>query len=74
MRSRSVPRDPDAAHPEATVLPSERELLFALRDALVETHLSALIPALRGLRVRRGTRALRGVFADSCADAFRACR
>lgn len=65
-----LPGDPEAAHPDATALPSERELLFSLRDALVETHLAALIPALRGLRVRRGTRALRGVFADSCVDAF----
>ena len=65
-----LPGDPAAAHPAATVLPSEMELLFTLRDALVGTHLAALIPALRGLRVRRGTRALRGVFADSCAEAF----
>lgn len=46
------------------------ELLLSLRDALVETHLAVLIPTLRGLRVRRGTRALRRVFADSCAEAF----
>ena len=63
-------QDPDAAHPAATVLPSERELLFTLRDALAETHLAVLIPALRSLGVRRGSRALRQVFADSCVQAF----
>ncbi len=65
-----LPQDPDAAHPAATVLSSEREILYALRDALAETHLAALAPALRGLGVRRGSRALRQVFADSCAEAF----
>lgn len=65
-----LPQDADAAHPAAKVLPSERELLFTLRDALAETHLAVLAPALRGLGVRRGSRALRQVFADSCAEAF----
>jgi hypothetical protein len=65
-----LPQDPDAAHPAATVLPSDREILLALRDALSETHLAALAPALRGLGVRRGSRALRQVFADSCVQAF----
>lgn len=65
-----LPRDPDAAHPAATVLPSERELLLSLRDALAETHLAVMIPALRSLRVRRGSRALRRVYGDSCAEAF----
>jgi hypothetical protein len=65
-----LPQDTDAAHPAATVLPSEREILFTLRDALAETHLAALAPALRGLGVRRGSRTLRQVFADSCAEAF----
>ena len=65
-----LPQDPDAAHPVAMVLPSDREILFALRAALAETHLAALVPALRGLGGRRGSRALRRVFADSCAEAF----
>jgi len=65
-----LPQDPEAAHPAATVLPSEREVLYALRDALAETHLAVLIPALRDLGVRRGSRALRQVFADSCVQAF----
>lgn len=65
-----LPQDPAAAHPAATVLPSERELLFSLRDALAETHLAVLTPALRDLGVRRGSRALRQVFADSCVQAF----
>lgn len=65
-----LPQDPDAAHPAATVSPSERELLFTLRDALAETHLAVLAPALRDSGVRRGSRALRHVFADSCAEAF----
>ena len=65
-----LPQDPDAAHPAAEVLPAERELLFTLRDALAETHLAVLIPALRDLGVRRGSRALGQVFADSCVQAF----
>jgi ferric iron reductase FhuF-like transporter len=65
-----LPQDPDAAHPAATVLPSDGEVLFSLRDALAETHLAVLAPALRDLGVRRGSRALGQVFADSCAEAF----
>ena len=65
-----LPQDPDAAHPAATVLPSEKEVLFSLGEALAETHLAVLAPALRGLGVRRGSRALRQVFADGCAEAF----
>lgn len=65
-----LPQDPDASHPAATVLPSERELLYALRDTLAETHLAVLTPALRDSGVRRGSRALRQVFADSCVQAF----
>lgn len=65
-----LPDDPDARRPNATVLPSENSMLGWLRDALVETHLPAMIPALRALRVRRGTRALQRVFVDSCAEAF----
>ena len=69
-RFAALPDDPDAAHPDATVLSPEGELLGWLRDALVETHLPVLIPALRSLRVRRGARALRSVYVDSCAEAF----
>lgn len=65
-----LPQHPDAAHPAATVSPSEKDILYAFRDALVETHLAVLAPVLRGLGVRRGSRALRQVFADSCAEAF----
>ena len=65
-----LPQDPDAAHPAASVLPSEREALFSLGEALAETHLAVVAPALRGLGVRRGSRALRQVFADGCAEAF----
>jgi hypothetical protein len=65
-----LPQDPDAAHPTATVLSSEKEVLHTLRDALAQTHLAVLAPALRDLGVRRGSRAFRRVFADSCGEAF----
>lgn len=66
----ALPDDPEAGHPDATVLPLEADLLARMREALAETHLRALIPALRSLRVRRGTRALWGVGVDTCAEAF----
>jgi hypothetical protein len=69
-RFAALPDDPDAGHPDAMVLPSEDALLGELRVAIVEGQLSALIPALRGLRVRRGTRTLWRVAVDVCAEAF----
>ncbi len=59
-----------AEHPEAVVLPSEDAMLARTCRALAEGYLADLIPALRGLRVRRGTRALWSVAADVCAEAF----
>lgn len=64
------PDDPEASHPDAVVVSSEEEMLARIRDALVDTHLPALIPALRELRVRRGTRVLWRAAADVCAEAF----
>lgn len=69
-RFAALPDDPGAWHPDAAVLPSEDGLLDWMSAALAETHLPALIPTLRGLHVRRGRRALWGVAADVCAEAF----
>ena len=66
----ALPDDPEAGHPDATVLPSKKDFLDRMREALATTHLPALIPALRDLRVRRGTRALWGTGVDVCAEAF----
>ena len=66
----ALPGDPEAEHPDAEVLPSEKDLLVHMRDALAQTHLPALIPALRDLRVRRGGRTLWRAGADVCAEAF----
>lgn len=66
----ALPDDPEAGHPDAVVLPSEGCLLGEIRQALSETHLDVLVPALRGLRVRRGTRVLWRAAADVCAEAF----
>jgi len=66
----ALPIDSESDYPDAVVLPSEDALLAWLREALAQTHLSVLIPALRGLRVRRGMRAMWGVAADVCAEAF----
>lgn len=66
----ALPDDPEAEHPDAEVLPSEEDLLVHIRDALAQTHLPALIPALRDLRVRRGRRSLWRAGADVCAEAF----
>lgn len=65
-----LPDDPEAGHPDAVAVPSEDALLGGMRAALSETHLPVLIPALRALRVRRGTRALWRAAADVCAEAF----
>ncbi len=48
----ALPSDPAAGYPDVVVVPSEDDLLAQMRDALAESHLSALIPALRGLLVR----------------------
>lgn len=69
-RFAALPDDPEAGHSDAVVLPSEDEILARMRAALSETHLPALIPALRELRVRRGTRVLWRAAADVCAEAF----
>jgi hypothetical protein len=66
----ALPDDPEAGHPDAVVVPSDGALLAEIRAALSETYLPALIPALRGLRVRRGTRVLQCAAADVCAEAF----
>lgn len=66
----ALPEDPEAGHPLAAVLLSEKEFLYHVREALAATHLPALIPALRSLRVRRGKRSLWDASADVCAEAF----
>lgn len=66
----ALPDDSEAGHPEAEVLPSEEDLLARMREMLAQTHLPALIPALRNLRVRRGRRTLWRAGADVCAEAF----
>src|SRR3712207_1435072 len=53
-----LPEDPEAGHPDAVVLCSTDRLIDSARVALSETHVAALVPALRGRGVRRGTRAL----------------
>lgn len=65
-----LPDDPEAGHPDAEVLLSEEALLDSMRAALSETHLPAIVPTLRGLRVRRGRRVLWRATADVCAEAF----
>lgn len=66
----ALPDDPEAGHPHAVVLLSERDLLDHVREALAGTHMPALISALRALRMRRGKRALWGAGTDVCAEAF----
>ncbi len=66
----ALAEDPEAGHPDAAVLPSKKDFLVRMREALATTHLQALIPALRGLRMRRGTRVLWGAGVDVCAEAF----
>lgn len=65
-----LPEDPEADHPDAEMVGSEEEMLGRMRETLSGEYLADLVPALRGLGVRRGTRALRRVAADVCADAF----
>lgn len=69
-RFAALPDDPSAGHPDAVVLHSGDEMLGELREALEETHLPVLVPALREARVRRGSRALWSTGVDSCAEAF----
>jgi hypothetical protein len=69
-RFAALPDDPQAAHPDAEVVPSEGAMLGRMREALAGTHLPGVIPSLRELRVRRGTRVLQRAAADSCAEAF----
>jgi hypothetical protein len=66
----ALPTDPEASHPDARVLHSEEEMLAFARDRLAEGHVPALIPALRDLRVRRGTRVLWGAAVDVVAETF----
>lgn len=66
----ALPGDLDAGHPDAIIRPSENAMLLWLRETLAESYLEALIPALRSLRMRRGTRTLWSVAADVCAEAF----
>ena len=65
-----LPDDPEAGDPDAIVLGSGKDIIGEARRALSETHVSALVPALRGRGVRRGTRALQRAAADGCAEAF----
>ncbi len=69
-RFAALPDDPEASHPDAVVLPSEDAMLDLLSETLAGTHLPAIVPALRGLRVRRGTRVLWRAAADVCTEAF----
>lgn len=69
-RLAALPSDPAAGHPDVVVVPSEDDLLARMRDALVASHLSALIPTLRDLRVRRGRRTLWLVAVDVISEAF----
>lgn len=69
-RLAALPDDLAAGHPDVVVVPTEDALLARMRDALAESHLSVLIPALRGLRVRRGTRTLWLVAVDVISEAF----
>lgn len=66
----ALPGDRDAGHPDAVILPSEDAVFAWMSGALAEGYLAELVPALRGLRVRRGTRTLWSVAADVCAEAF----
>ncbi len=66
----SLPDDPEAGHPDAVVLPSEEALLAWMREPIAETHLQELIPTLRSLRIKRGTRVLRRLGTDAFAEAF----
>lgn len=65
-----LPEDPEAGEPDAIVLGSGEDMIEEARRALSETHVSALVPALRERGVRRGTRALQRAAADVCAEAF----
>lgn len=65
-----LPDDPEAGHPDAAVVPVEDALDVGVRIPVSEAYLPALIPALRSLRVRRGTRVLGRAAADVCAEAF----
>ena len=65
-----LPDDPAAGHSDVVVVSSEEDLLDRMRDALVTAHLSALIPALRDLRVRRGKRTLWLVAVDVVAESL----
>ena len=69
-RFHCLPEDPEAGHPDAVVLGSTDRLVDRARVALSETHVAALVPALRERGVRRGTRALERAAADVCAEAF----
>lgn len=66
----ALPDDGEAGHPAAVVVPVEDALDVGVRVPVSETYLPALIPALRSLRVRRGTRVLGRAAADVCAEAF----
>lgn len=65
-----LPEDPEAGEPDAVILDSGDDLIEEARRALSETHVSALVPALRERGVRRGTLALQRAAADVCAEAF----
>lgn len=69
-RLAALPNDPAVGHPDVVVVPTEDAMLGRMRDALEASHLSALIPALRDLRVRRGRRTLWLVAVDVISEAF----
>ncbi len=66
----ALPDDPEAGHPHAVVVSVEDLPDTGVRIPVSETYLAALIPALKGLGVRRGTRTLWRAAADVCAEAF----
>jgi len=66
----ALPEDPEAGHPDAVVVPVEDVLDLGVRIPVSEAYLQDMIPALRELRVRRGTRLLGRVAADVCVEAF----
>lgn len=69
-RFAALPGDRNAGHPDAVILPSDNDLLGGMREALADGYLPALVPALRGLRVRRGSRVMWRAAVDVCAEAF----
>ncbi|MGH8908425.1 MAG: IucA/IucC family C-terminal-domain containing protein [Egibacteraceae bacterium] len=68
-RFAALPEDPDADHPDATILADVTALRGWLRERLLCGHLADLVPLLRA-RTRRGPRALWGTASDMCSGVF----